>query len=78
MFQDGEISLQQQDEITTFSETFYVKREYVVASIEHLTNLQSTKQIRARGEQKNNVKEKKESMMSMTGSTWYYKENLAN
>ena len=61
LFQDGEISLQQQDEITTFSETFYVKREYVVASIEHLTNLQSTKQIRSRGraEEQRHRKERK-------------------
>ncbi|CAB4011421.1 Transient receptor potential cation channel subfamily A member 1 [Paramuricea clavata] len=61
LFQDGEISLQQQDEITTFSETFYVIREYVVASIEHLTNLQSTKQIRSRGraEEQRHRKERK-------------------
>ena len=48
LFHAGKISLQQQDEITKFSETFYVKREYVVACVEHLTNLQLTKQIRAK------------------------------
>ena len=43
LFNAGKISLQQQDEITKFSETFYVKREYVVGCVEHLTNLQLTK-----------------------------------
>ena len=78
LFQDGKISLQQQDEITTFSETFYVERKYVVACLEHLTNLESTKQIRARSraEEKNQRKEK--STRSTTGLIWYYKENLTN
>ncbi len=44
-FHNGEISLENQEEITKLSETFYVKREYVVASIEHLTNLQLTQNI---------------------------------
>ena len=48
LFNAGKISLQQQDEITKFSETFYVKREYVVGCVEHLTNLQLMQQIRER------------------------------
>ena len=58
---DGKISLQQQDEISTFSETFYIKIEYVVACVEHLTNLQSKDQIRAKArvEEQNQRKEKK-------------------
>ena len=59
-FHNGEISLENQEEITKLSETFYVKREYVVASIEHLTNLQLTKNIRAntREEEQGQRKEK--------------------
>ena len=59
-FHNGEISLENQEEITKLSETFYVKREYVVASIEHLTNLQLTKNIRAntREEEQRQRKEK--------------------
>lgn len=52
--------MENQEEITKLSETFYVKREYVVASIEHLTNLQLTKNIRAntREEEQRQRKEK--------------------
>ena len=48
LFNNGKISLHQQDEITKFPETFYVKREYVVTCIEHLTNLKLTEQNQAR------------------------------
>ena len=53
--------MQQQAEITKFSETFYVKREYVVGCVDHLTNLQLRKQIRARTREveQNRRKEKK-------------------
>ncbi|CAB4030308.1 Transient receptor potential cation channel subfamily A member 1 [Paramuricea clavata] len=55
-FHKGEISLENQEEITKLSETFYVKR----TSIEHLTNLQLTKNIHAntREEEQRQRKEK--------------------
>jgi hypothetical protein len=58
LFNDGKISLQQ-DEITKFFQTFYVKKEYVVACIEHLTKLQLTKQIRARTREEQNQRKEK-------------------
>ena len=53
-------SYEKQDEITQFSEKFYVQREYVVACLEHLTNLESAKNIRAkaREDEKRHRKEK--------------------
>jgi hypothetical protein len=48
MFNTESIFLDQEDLITEFSDKFYVKREYVVNYIQHLTNLHHTKGIRAR------------------------------
>ena len=78
LFQDGKISLQQQDEITTFSETFYVERKYVVACLEHLTIWNPQNKFEQDHEQKKKIKEKKKSTRSTTGLIWYYKENLTN
>ena len=56
LFTNRNISLQKQDEITTLSNKFYVKRDYVVTCIEHLTNLQLCEQTwaRTREEEQNN------------------------
>ena len=59
-FYDGAITLQNHDEITKLSEKLYVKREYVVASIEHLTNLQLTKSIRAKTREEQRQRKEKE------------------
>ena len=78
LFNNGKVSLNNQDEITKFSVTFYVKREYVVTCIEHLTNLKLTKQIRQEQEKQTKTKEKKRSMKSTIGSTLYCKANSIN
>ena len=46
LYNNGQISLQQQDRITEFCEKFYVKKKHVLTSIEHHTNLLEAKKIR--------------------------------
>ena len=48
LFNEGSISLDQQESVTEFSEKFYVKREFVANYFQHLTDLRRTKDIRAR------------------------------
>ena len=48
LFNLDTISLEQEESITEFAEKFYVKRNYVVNYVQHLTNLQHTKDIRSR------------------------------
>ena len=48
LFNEGSISLDKQESVTEFSEKFYVKREFVVNYVQHLTDLRRTKDIRAR------------------------------
>ena len=48
LFNMGSISLEHEETITEFAERFYVKKEYVVTYIQHLTNLQHGKEIRSR------------------------------
>ena len=46
LFGCGELSLEKEDKLTEFSEKFMVKKEYVQSYVQHLTNLQITKNIR--------------------------------
>ena len=50
LFNNGELSLQQQDKINELCEKFYVKKEYVLTSIEQHTNLLEQRKFERKGE----------------------------
>ena len=59
LFDNSELSLRDQDKISDFASRYYVKQEYVVNYIQHLTDLQLGKEIRSR-ERKRKQTEKRE------------------
>ena len=46
LFGYGELSIEKEDKIAEFSDKFMVKKEYVQSYVQHLTNLQTTKNMR--------------------------------
>ena len=61
LFNNSELSLTDQDKISDFASRYYVKREYVVNYIQHVTNLQLGKEIRSR-ERKRKQTEKRDKL----------------
>ena len=67
LFNNSELSLTDQDKISDFASRYYVKREYVVNYIQHLTNLQLGKEIRSRERKRKQQRKEINCMVNITG-----------
>ena len=67
LFNNSELSLRDQDKISDFASHYYVKREYVVNYIKHLTNLQLGKKSCPVREKENKLRKDINCMANITG-----------